>query len=289
MEGNMYPKESRERQEKLSNEIYELSMRVLNKEKNEQIESIRRLQMIYQDSFKHSYSDFFPVLSKIFEESKEYSVEFLMANLETIRLELEEDYNSGKHEFKDIYEKFTKLCDHINLQISQTTYYFSNASKLKDANATIQQANKDLLAAQDALNKANEQTKSLQTELIAVLSIFAAIVITFSGGISFLGSVMASINQAKYYEMIVLMAIICGTIIYNTIFLMMYLVSKIIKRNIYARCLTSDCSCDNPKCKCGGFKRIKKRLPYVFYFNVVTVVGIIIDCTVWFFDIRGWL
>lgn len=285
----MYPKESRERQEKLSNEIYDLSKRVLNKEKKEHIESIHRLQMIYQDSFKHSYSDFFPILSKIFGESKEYSVEFLMANLETIRLELEEDYNSGKHEFKDIYEKFTKLCDHINLQISQTTYFFSNDNKLNDANITVQQANKDLLEALNALNKANEQTKSLQTELIAVLSIFAAIVMTFSGGFSYLGSVMASINQAKYYEMIVLMAIICGAIIYNTIFLMMYLVSKIIKRNIYARCLTLDCSCDNPKCKCGGLKRIRRRMPYVFYFNVVAVVGIIIDCAVWFIDMQGWL
>lgn len=285
----MYPKESRERQEKLSNEIYELSMRVLNKEENEHLGSIHRLQMIYQDSFKHSYSDFFPVLSKIFEEDNEYNVEYLMTNLETIRIELEEDYNSGKHEFKDIYEKFTKLCDHINLQISQTTYFFSNASKINDANVKIQQANKDLLAAQNALDKANEQTKSLQTELIAVLSIFAAIVITFSGGLSFLGSVMASINLATYYEMIVLMAIICGIIIYNTIFLMMYLVSKIIKRNIYARCLTSECSCDDPKCKCGGLKRVRRRLPYVYYFNAVAVVGIIIDCVVWFFDMRGWL
>lgn len=285
----MYPKESRERQEKLSNEIYELSKKVLNKEKNEHIESMHRLQMIYEDSFKHSYSDFFPVLSKIFEESKEYSVDYLMTNLETIRIELEEDYNSGKHEFKDIYEKFTKLCDHINLQISQTTYFFSNASKLKDATATIQHINEDLLEAQKELNKTNEQTKSLQTELIAVLSIFAAIVMTFSGGFTYLGSVMASISQVKHYEMVVLMAIVCGVIIYNTIFLMMYLVSKIIRRNIYARCLTLDCSCDNPKCICGGLERIRRRLPYVFYFNVVAVAGIIIDCAVWFFDMKGWL
>lgn len=98
---------------------------------------------------------------------------------------------------------------------------------------------------------------------------------------------MESIGSAQHYEMVILVAIIGALALFDTIFLLMYLVSKIINRNIYARCLTKDCSCDAKKCN--GITRLRKRLPYVFYFNVVSLVGIIIDCVVWFMDIKGLL
>ena len=150
------------------------------------------------------------------------------------------------------------------------------------------EVNTALTEAASELNKASKTASTMQTELIAVLSIFAAIVITFSGGLSYLGSAMTSINQAEHYEAVMMVAIICGMVIFNTIFLMMYLVSKITERNIYARCVTYDCSaCDLGKC--GGIRRIRKRLPYVFYFNIFGVLGIVIDLIVWFLDIKGIL
>ncbi len=36
-------------------------------------------------------------------------------------------------------------------------------------------------------------------------------------------------------------------------------------------------------------ERIRKRLPYVFYFNIFGVLGIVIDLIVWFLDIKGIL
>lgn len=97
---------------------------------------------------------------------------------------------------------------------------------------------------------------------------------------------MASIKDVNYFESIILAAIVCGMVLFNTIFLMMYMVSKITERSIYAKCLTENCSCEGQNCKCSGIKRIRKRLPYVYYFNVFAVVGIAADLVIWFLDIK---
>lgn len=303
----MFPNETRKRQEMLSGHIYALSEKILDGEKNEHLAIIQKMQMIYKDGFRHSYSDFFPVISKIFEKNTTYAVEYLMTNLEAIREILELDYSNGTNQFCDIYSQFTKLCDHLNLQISEMTYFLCTDDKLSSVSENMQEANKNLMSAhedlekalgelnpvreqllkaQDNLLEANQRAKSLQTELIAVLSIFAAIVLTFSGGFTLLGSVMSSIGSARYYEMVVLVAVICGMVMFNTIFLMMYLVGKIINRNIYAKCKTEECTCEK---KCNSCSRIRKRLPYVFYFNVLCVIGILVDCLVWLADIKGYM
>lgn len=285
----MFPDETRSRQEKLSKEIYGLAGKILDKEACEHLTVIKRLQKIYADGFKHSYSDLFPVILKIFEENNKYNKEYLTANLEIIRDELESDDLYTDEAYEKVYNSFIKLCDHLNLQISEMSVFSRTEDKVNDAKALIVEANKNFQSASVALKEANEKAKSLQTELIAVLSIFAAIVIAFSGGFTFLGSVMTSIKGVTYFESVILAAVICGLVIFNTIFLMMYLVSKITERNIYARCLTKDCSCESEgaKCKCNGIKRIQKRLPYVFYYNVVSVIIIIIDMVIWFLDIKN--
>lgn len=283
----MFPDETRRRQERLSKEIYVLAEKMLDTQKREQLDVIARLQKIYKDGFKHYYSDLFPVVLEVFDENNQYDKDYLTGNLETIRNELELDYSSGADDFKDIYSQFTKLCDHLNLQISELSVFSEMNDRTKDATELLGATNDKLETATTELGKANKKADSLQTELIAVLSIFAAIVITFSGGIAFLGSVMTSIKDVKYFESIILAAIVCGMVLFNTIFLMMYMVSKITERSIYAKCLTENCSCEGQNCKCSGINRIRKRLPYVFYFNVFAVVGIVVDMVIWFMDIKN--
>jgi hypothetical protein len=294
----MFPDETRRRQERLSGEIFHLAEKVLDTQKEEHLKIIGKLQMIYKDGFKHYYSDLFPVVLKMFEENNSYDVNYLTNNLETIRSELEFDYSNGTKQFDDIYLQFTKLCDHLNLQISELSVFSKMEDRTKDANELIivmneklEQATADLEQATVGLENANKKADSLQTELIAVLSIFAAIVITFSGGITFLGSVMAAVKDVKYFESIILVAIVCGMVMFNTIFLMMYMVSKITDRDIYAKCTVKNCSCDNERKgkKCSGIKRIRKRLPYIFYFNLFAVIGMVIDMIIWFLDVKGKL
>lgn len=245
-----------------------------------------QLLEIYKGDFRHSYSGFFPLISKISKSDQQESLEILSTNLENIRKYLEDDFVTGRKEFEGIYGQLDKLCDHLNLEIGRWNYYSQNEQKIEDIDSNMKVLNDGMSKATQRLRKATKQAASIQTELIAVLSVFAAIVVTFSGGFTFLGSVMSSVNEAEYYEAVAVIAIICGMVIFNTIFLLMYLVGKITERNIYAKCKAADCPCGN---ECSNLKRIRKRLPYVYYFNLVCIIGIAIDLAIWWLDMKGCL
>ncbi len=298
-------KEKERRQKDLEKCIYDLSEKFLDND-TEKREMALTLLELYKGGFRHNYSSFFPIILEISREDNQHNVDLLSDNLETLRDFVETDFVSGQKEFKALYVHLEKLCDHLNLEIARWSYYSSNEQKIKDvesksivlnekmsnAEKELQKASEQATSIQEELSDAKEELKiaskkasSIQTELIAVLSIFAAVVVTFSGGFTFLGGVMTSVNEAKHYEAVALVAIICGMVIFNTIFLLMYMVGKIIDRNIYASCETPDCSCEH---KCWKLNKIRKRLPYVFYFNLLCLVGIVVDFVIWYCDIRNW-
>ncbi len=299
----MFPEESKGRQEKLGKFIYELSKKLLSGNENETRQFLNRLNVIYKDGFKHNYSDLFPVVTNILRDDNEYNIEYLTNNLDELRTYLDDEYSDGKPEYSDIYKQFTKLCDHLNLQMSQLNYILSRETskdvieKLRnDLELSNEQIVKSLVKMDETSEKLEESNKKLeesnkkadgiQTELIAILGIFAAIIIAFSGGVTLLGSSIVSISSAEHYESVVMIAIVCGMVMFNTIFLMMYYVSKLTERDVFAKCKTEICA-QCKETKCSGINKIRKRLPYVFYYNCLSVAGIAIDLIVWFLDIRG--
>ena len=229
----MLAEERNRRQDELENSIRELSLRLLDDSGIRQI-SLKLLD-IYRGDFRHSYSGFFPLISDISKDDNAYDLDYLSNNLEAIRDYIEKDFVTGTQEFSEIQDQLFKLCDHLNLEIGRWNYYSQNEHKIEDVETKTTNLNNELKDATEKLEKASEQASSMQTEVIAVLSIFAGIAFVFSGGLSFLGSAMTSVNEAKHYEVVVLTTIICGLVIFNTIFLLMYLVGKITNRNIYAR------------------------------------------------------
>lgn len=276
--------EKARRQKELEKYIFSLSEKLLEDDTAKR-EIVLKLLELYNTDFRHNYSGFFPIIMKIFQEDNQYNIEFLSNNLETLRSFVEADFISGKKEFEVLYTHFEKLCDHLNLEIARWSYYSQNEQKIRDMESISNTLKEDMLDAERELKAASKQAASIQTELIAVLSIFAAVVVTFSGGFTFLGSVMTSVNEANHYEAITLVAIIYGMVIFNTIFLLMYMVGKMTGRNIYATCDTVDCSCEK---RCGSLNKIRKRLPYVFYFNLLCLIGVVIDFMIWYCDIRNW-
>lgn len=301
----MFPEESRGRQKKLGNLIYELSKELLDENEDQIKQFLNRLKVIYKDDFKHKYSDFFPILMEIYKDDNEYNIDYLSNNLDMLETYLEDEYPKGEGEYDGIYAQFTKLCDHLNLQIGQFSYLLSQNSAvdlLEESNRNLQasmqkvaevsikldDSYENLKTTNANLEEANRKADTIQTELIAMLSIFAAIVIAFSGGITLLGNSISAISDAKHYESVILAAIICGIVMFNTIFLLMYFVSKLTKRNINVSCEAEVCmACNNKKCK--WLSKIKKRYPYVFYYNCLSIAGILIDLGVWVMHMKGYI
>lgn len=309
----MLLEEKKKLQESLETYIYEMSKSFLETDEDKMAMADNLLVLYKGTGFRHNYSRFFPIILNISKEDNFYDINTLSENLEILRTYVESVHVSKNPKYNSLYLHLEKLCDHMNLEIARWSYYSQNENKiedlsvktvsltkgfqeareeLKDSNRMIDTARENLNVARkelsdvkDDLNKASETAKTMQVDVIAVLSIFAGIVFAFSGGFTYLGSVMTSIREVQHYEAVVLMAIICGIVVFNTLFLLLYLVGKITKRDIYAKCETEDCSCEK---KCYGVKKIRKRLPYVYWFNLFAIIGIIIDCAVWYCDIRDW-
>lgn len=282
----MFPNEARDRQKLLKDIILELSKELL--ENNEMIlQYINRLRKIYEDGFKHKYSDFFPIILDVWKDGNLYVKEYLMDNLETLDTYLENMVSQGNYEYENLYEKFHKLVDHLNLQIAQLTYSHVNESRSEQLKSQLEESNTALKMANEGIEKANNQASQMQGQLVSVLGIFSTVVLGFSGGLSFLSSSITSISEVQYPESTVLALIICGIIIFNVLSFMLYIISCIIDKNILSSCKAKYCAeCDNYN-KCFWIERLRKRFPFLFYFNVLAVLGIIVDIIIWFLDIKG--
>ena len=249
-----------------------------------------KLQDLYTQDFRHSYSKFFPIITDLGKD-RISSLEYLSYNLETLKKIVEQDFLNGEKIFKGLDEPLSKLSDHLSLEIARYSYYSEKEARTKDLESNLLKAQdnvknlekelkhtrEELDKATEELNLATDKIKSVQGELITVLSIFAAIVMTFSGSLNVLGNVLNGTANLPLPKLIFLL-LLCGFILINFIFAMMYFIAKITGRNIYARCETLDCTCiDNIKPKCCGIVRVFKRLPYIFWLNALIFLAILVD------------
>ncbi len=276
----MLIEEAQRRQQELHKNLLEMSKKILDEKELRKKAII--FKSLYTEGFRHTYSEFFPLIVKV---SKEGTLEFLSNNLQELRNLVEKDYVDGEKEFEGLYKPLLKLTDHINLEIARYSYYCTSEEKVKDLEKSTVELQQDLKNATEELKVAEKKVSTMQTELIAVLSIFAAIVLAFSGSITFIGNVFSNLNIAPFFKT-TFFVLLCGFIVFNTIFVLMYIVSKITGRNIYARCNSLDCTCKEGKVpKCRSVTRLRKRLPYVFWTNVILLSLMLIDLVAWVLNI----
>lgn len=304
------------KQDVLENHIKAMAEKLLEKNDFKKIASDLR-DDVYNDDFEHCDPELFTLISEMFKEDDKYTLDFLSLNVLDLRDYIEEDCESGCSEFICIAGHVDKLCDYINLEIGRLNYYLIDNNKIKDLETKIsdvnssvnettnkvetinkisddvkekvQKANKGIEKANRGIKKANQQASKMQAQMATILGIFAAIVIAFSAGLTVLGNSISAIGQAKYPESIVLALIICGIIIFDSLSYLMYMISRIIDRNILIGCKARSCAECNDNDKCMWGTRVRKRFPYLFYFNLFAGLGIIVDMVVWLLDIRGFI
>lgn len=281
--------ESRCRQSELINILKEMALTCMDDVAIRNI--VIKFKALYTDGFRHNYSEFFSLIVEFSKDDNSYSLDYLSNNLQAARDLVELDFVAGEKEFKGLYKPLLKLSDHLNLEIGRYSYYSISEQQVKDLEKRNQALQLELRETTEKLDRATcqlgaaeKKVSSVQTELISVLSIFAAIVLTFSGSMSMLGNALTGMQNTRVFKA-VFFVLLCGFILCNTIFLMMYLVGKITGRNIYAHCKSKDCTCgEGGAPKCWGINRVRKRLPYVFWLNLTLILLMIADIAVWYFD-----
>lgn len=291
MSGNMYLK-NLDKQAKLE--------RLLNRLASEYSDDamgyecyITELKEIYDGDFRHSYSQFFTIVTDLYNNAnnQKASTSLLLENLTNIKQKVDEEYCDVADEHFRL--SVDKLWDHMNLEISRydiiqntiDSFLPDRVNKIEDNTRTrCDTLENDI---KQRVEGAEERISKIQSEFVAILGVFSAVVMAFSGSFTLLGGSFSQIAQAPLNKLMVITSII-GIVLFNTIFVLMYVISKMIGRNIYTHCKSMYChECDE---NCNIINSLKKRFPDVFWFNVILlfifIVGIFynnVDCFIYFF------
>lgn len=248
----------------------------------------KELILYYDNKGRHLYSEVSAFLYKF--KDREENLEYIYRNIKKIHNVFIDCGN------KDYAINALKLEDHIRLELLR----FDNLKQAQEKNALelSTKIDDETIKFEQEINKYekkfNKLRKSYRTmrdnidglnsQIISVIGIFSAIVITFFGGINFLESVLNSIGKVSKYRF-VLGALIVGFVMFNTIFMLLNFISKLTEKNIRSECrYYKDGRCDS-ECKIRGkIKCVKEKHPTIFWVDIVFVTGIIMITLLYYLD-----
>lgn len=193
---------------------------------------LNELRRIYSDEYRQRYSDLLKMLNSISGSDDEYRDDLLSSNLENIvemfRRDPKDDY---------YFRALFKLTDHIALEIQRNRDYQSLLNKatevgntadakMKALNSDLRKTHREIEKASKEIREAHTEAQSSKMEIVAILSIFAAIVIAFSGGLTYLGGTISSSGDAASTAFSVM---VCGLMLFNILAFLMFMVIVIIR------------------------------------------------------------
>lgn len=268
--------DEQERRDKLIELLFELSKaQDIFREKKKRSDIFLKLEEIYyipgsDEYFRHFYSDILSTLTQIDSDDNEGSLDVLAVNMQAIK-DGYQAVNYDGDKLIDISKSIIKLFDHTNLEVARINYtkQLNNATKsdlastkellkkqreefdnTKSETETIQNALRE--ETEKANKKIEDNQKQMQNEYVTILGIFAAIVLAFTGGMTFSSSVLNNISKASVYRLS-LISFIIGLVFFNLIWVLIDFVRDI------------------------NGKTIRKKWLFVVV-NIIMVGGIICSC-----------
>ena len=212
--------------------------------KKEEAESkVTELKMIYTNTdgedngFRHLYSG----ISNILFSAKVEDSDYLNRGMDTLSSNFEMMLGIVNDQDNDYFKKtFRKLYDHVNLELLRVNYnslinvaqdkklnILSNQinDKTKELNENSKQRKKEI---ERILNEALEELRSVQKSNISILAIFAAVIMTFTGGFSFIANSFSGLTDIPLEKLICLASFI-GLILVNLLYALMKFIWGIVK------------------------------------------------------------
>ena len=183
--------------------------------------------------FRHFYSDIFAVLTQIRSDESKGSSDILGQNLSLIRQGYQSTNKDSSGDPIDVSDSIKKLYDHVSLDIARIAYTDASDRKIisedsiKNAQAeiiTLKNRSSKLLS---GIKKLEKILKNSQKEYIAILGIFAAIVLSFTGGIAFSSSTLQAVRGESIYLLIITILLV-GFVLINILFALFFYIDRIV-------------------------------------------------------------
>ncbi len=181
---------------------------------------------VYQNGFRHSYSELFPIIAEITKENKLAEQFPLQTNLQKFYDFLLRNKNEA------LAASVCKLLDHVNLEFARMTFLYSGpVEEVNELRKKQEETNNQIKKTKKDTEKMYKEAKNIQIQVISILGVFSAIVISFSGGLTFMGSVLSGLKDVSVLKAMIL-TLACGFVLYNIIFMMIYFLGRLTGRNL---------------------------------------------------------
>lgn len=214
------------------------------KETADRAKVYKRLEDLYyapqkEDSFRHFYSDIFSVLTTIKQGDAPGSIDVLGQNLAEIRKGYRAINRDSTGNLIDISDNIKKLYDHVSLDIARMGYSdaadreLSQQSSLADIQAQIETVKSEMHSVQENFKAQAEDVENslngAQKDYIAILGIFAAVVLAFTGGIAFSTSVFQNLHNSSIYRVLIV-SLIIGLVLINVLYGLFFYVDRLVNK-----------------------------------------------------------
>ena len=226
---------------------------------------VSKLNKVYSNEYRHTYSDIFFKIQQIMSDTLSNNdasdtevLEVLGENLNVLGNRIDElaAQNSDDANYKNTVSGYKKFSDHIRLEIGRYNFIKSrftgtaadgNSGKATDKHSAIDterilkleravDATRPIVAqAQKQLDSLDEKLESNKISSITTLTIFSAVILAFSGGITFESGIFQGMVESTSYRLVFTIAL-SGFILFNTIFALLYLVGKMAGKRISTKC-----------------------------------------------------
>lgn len=226
---------------------------------------VSKLNKVYSNEYRHTYSDIFFKIQQIMSDTLSNNdasdaevLEVLGENLNVLGNRIDElaAQNSDDANYKNTVSGYKKFSDHIRLEIGRYNFIKSrftgtaadvNSGKATDKHSAIDterilkleravDAMRPIVAqAQKQLDSLDEKLESNKISSITTLTIFSAVILAFSGGITFASGIFQGMVASTPYRLVFTIAL-SGFILFNTIFALLYLVGKMAGKRISTKC-----------------------------------------------------
>lgn len=183
----------------------------------------QRLEKIYyvgdEKKFRHFYSDFFPLIVEIDGNTELGNTEVLINNLKFLMDHYQIQNKKQNGDFKNVEDEIIKLYDHINLDVARLNHFTRTLSQTE---SSLNELKTKSVEAEEGINRAINAEKNY----IAILGIFASIVLAFTGGLAFSTSVLENINAVNPYRLAFVVEWLAFIFI-NIIYVLVWFIQKI--------------------------------------------------------------
>lgn len=196
-------------------------------------DTYKRLEAIYycpqiEGGFRHFYSDIFEVLA-----DEDCDRDILGQNISFLRKHYRPKNKDTNGLLIDISQNLKKLDDHISLEIARLSYADKDEMELE-----LQGISSQVYSLEDAVDNTKKIQKEIarkvgrqEREYIAILGIFAAIIITFVGGISFTSSILESIGNA-HPKTLLIVGVTIGLVLVNSLYGLFHYIERIVNPRV---------------------------------------------------------